>query len=293
MGWMDITRTALGLFVLGVIFYAWVIEPCRIRVSRQTIEIDRLPSSLNGFTICHLSDLHIARVGRAERILKSILSGMQADMCVISGDMLAHSAGIEGLRWALEKFRPRYGIFGVVGNGEYDPGMPSVDSLAHGLEESGVHVLLNEAKAIEIENAKLNLIGVDDPFTGHDDLAKAMRDAGEGVRVLLAHSPDIVRKLDGYDIDLILTGHTHGGQIRLPLLGVLWTHCRVHLPKPAGYFSKEMVRSMGGDKRIKAQMYISRGISGSGIRARFLCSPEISLITLTCAGPGNVNGFGS
>jgi hypothetical protein len=122
---------------------------------------------------------------------------------------------------------------------------------------------------------------VDDAFSGCDDLESAMSGIPEGLpTILLTHSPDILMRLAGRAPDLILAGHTHGGQIRFPFIGALWLHSRYRLRISQGYFGADMLSRLSGGNVGAVQMYVSRGLGGSGIRSRLLCPPEIALITL-------------
>ncbi len=279
MDWGDIFRITFGFLALGVIAYAWAVEPILIKVNRREIEIPNLPSTLAGLKICHLSDLHVAGLGRIERALQRVLRHIEADICVITGDIVATMEGIPALGSLLEGFSPKYGIFGVLGNGEHDATMPGVETAEY-LRRLGIQVLVNQSAVVSINGSKVQIIGVDDPFLGLDDIEKAFANLEEnGLRILLAHSPDVIMNLKEGNVDLILAGHTHGGQIRLPILGVLWTHCRYNLHITSGYLEPDVISSKVG-RNIDARMYVSRGVSGSGIRARFMCRPEVAIHTL-------------
>ena len=268
----------LVFLVLGI--YALAIEPHRIQVSRIDIRIPNLPEPFRGLKICHLSDMHTTRFGRLEKAAEEILARNEADLCVITGDLLGSRAGVGALCRLLSSMKAPLGVFAVPGNGDYKAGM-SPKELAAELKRSGAHLLLNERIAIPLDGQSLHVIGVDDPFFGFDDLSAAMSGLGDGgFKLLLAHSPDILMKLDGRAPDLILAGHTHGGQIRLPLIGPLWLHSRYKLRISDGYFEPEQLSRLTGRDIHGVRMYVSRGLGCSGIRARFACPPEIVLITL-------------
>jgi len=279
MGWPDVLRMTAGLLALAIIFYAWAVERLRVAVTRRELMIPGLPPSLEGLTICHLSDLHTAGFGRVERALRKALLGIEADIWMITGDIVATMDGLPALARVLDGFKPKHGMFGVLGNGEHDPAMPGAATAGY-LRELGISVLVNEAVTVSTRGAWVQVIGVDDPYLGLDDPDRAFGGLGQAdLRILLAHSPDVIMNLHEHKVDLILAGHTHGGQIRLPLLGVVWSHCRYNLGLESGYFDPEAIsKRVGWD--VRTRMYVSRGISVSGVRARFLCRPEIALLTL-------------
>lgn len=280
MTWIDLVWTVLGALALGLIVYAWAVEPYRIRISTLDIGIPHLSDSLDGFTICHLSDLHIGRFGRLERKLARMLSTVDADLCLITGDLLSAPGGVEPLAQVLAGLRPKHGIFAVLGNSEHDPWMPGA-SVADDLAKHGIRVLINECTYLSLDGTGLSIAGVDDPFLGLDDPGRALAGCRSGsVRILLAHSPDVLANLGAHAPDVILAGHTHGGQICIPFLGALWTHCRYDLKISAGYYGPHRLSRIAGGHLAHTQMYISSGLGGSGVRARFLCRPEVAILRL-------------
>lgn len=277
----DILRTAAGLAGLGTIVYAWAIEPYSIEVTEREIGIHDLPDSLDGLRICHLTDLHIGGYRRIERALARTLSSLEVDICVICGDLLCGAEGIKHFGHVLSHLRTRYGIYAVYGNGEHDPWTPGVP-LAEELEAQGVRMLINQQARLTVNSSEVLLGGVDDPFLGYDDPETALSGAeSASLRILLAHAPDIVKDLGAQLPDLILAGHTHGGQICFPFIGPIWLHSRhPRLGICDGYYGPETLSQIAGRDLGRTQMYVCRGIGGSGIRARFLCKPEVALLTL-------------
>ena len=277
----DILRAAGGLIGLGAVVYAWAIEPFNIQVTEREIEIPGLPDSLDGLTICHLSDLHIGGFRRLEKALVRKLSGKEVDLCLISGDLLSSAQGIEHVGRVLSNIKARYGIYAVYGNSEHEPWTPGVP-IADELGAQGIHMLINRGERLGINGSEVLVAGVDDPFLGFDDPAAALSGGGSALlRILIAHSPDVVRDLGDELPDLILAGHTHGGQIRLPFIGALWLHSRhPRLGVSDGYYGPEALSRIAGRDLGQTQMYVCRGLGGSGIRARFLCRPEIVFLTI-------------
>ncbi len=284
----DALRAAAGLAALGVIAYAWGIEPYRIRVTERRIGIPGLPDALDGLTICHLSDLHIGEYRRLERALERVLSGREVDLCAITGDILCGPGGIEHAGRVLSRLATRFGAYAVYGNAEHDAWTAGVP-IAEGLEAQGMRVLVNRGERLAIRGCEVLIAGVDDPYLGHDDAEEAMAGSETAsLTILLAHSPDIIRGLGSRTPHLILAGHTHGGQIRLPFIGAPWLHCRHRgLSISDGYYGPDELTRGAGRDLSDTRMYVCRGLGGSGIRARFLCPPEVAILTLRKEDPGN------
>lgn len=276
----DILLAAVVAAGLGMLIYAFLVEPCRLQVTKVDIHIRELPENLEGFTICHLSDTHTGGYGRAERVLERMLGAIRADICVITGDLLRTRAGVGTLQRMLTSWKSRLGTFAVLGNGDYKLRIP-VPELDAQFAESGIRLLLNDHVDFSSDGVDMCVIGVSDPYLGLDDLGTAMAGVPKGgFKLLLAHSPDILMKIGDEPVDLILAGHTHGGQVRVPFMGALWLHCRYHLGISDGCFGPEALSRLLGRDVHGTQMYVSRGIGGSGIRARFMCPPELVLVTL-------------
>ena len=266
--------------VLGWCIYAYFIEPFLIRTTRMELSFPNLPQPLDGFTICQLSDIHSVKAGQFESILGKALSGLEVDLCVVTGDIVSSRRGLESLPVMFGGLNPRLGTFAVPGNGDYKSGVP-ITEIADELREVGVRLLRNESVTLTQDGAALHVIGADDPHRRLDDLEQAESlIAGDGFRLLLAHSPDILVRVREETAHLILAGHTHGGQIRIPFLGALWLHCHEPLGIAMGYFGPERLSAILKRTMPDTRLYVTRGLGGSSVRARFMCRPEIVIITL-------------
>jgi uncharacterized protein len=239
-------------------------------VIRQVpLEFAGLPRALEGYRILHLSDLHIDGVEGLAEILAEQISLLPVDLCVLTGDYRYRMYGpcqavYPRMRRILSAVRSRHGVVGILGNHD-------CAEIAVELEQAGVRMLVNEAVGIGSPDHRLWVIGVDDShYYDCADLPGAMAEVpAEAFRLLLAHSPDMYEEAAGADIDLYLTGHTHGGQIRLPLLGPLVLHSAC----PRLYTSGHWIHSgMKG--------YTSSGAGCSLVPVRFGCPPEIAVIEL-------------
>ncbi|BCX88396.1 conserved hypothetical protein [Methylomarinovum tepidoasis] len=238
-----------------------------IQVTRNEVTIPHLPSIFDGFTLLHLSDLHLDMSPDLPAALNAAVAGLEYDLCVVTGDFRARTFGPwEPALAALAQVVPQLTapVFGILGNHDTVRMVP-------GLEALGIRMLLNEAAAIEREGQTIWLAGVDDPhYYRADNLEKALDAVPEGeVTVLLAHSPELYRQATYAGCDLYLCGHTHGGQICLPGGIALMRNAA------APY------RLCNGPWRYdKLQGYTSRGCGVSVVDVRFNCPPEVTLHTL-------------
>ncbi len=209
-----------------------------------------------------------------------MLSTVEVDLCLISGDLLSSPRGVLPLARVLGNLASKHGAFAVLGNAEHDPWMPGV-SIARDFGGHGIRVLINQCTYLSVARTGLSIVGVDDPCLGFDKPQEAFSGCRPGsLRILLAHSPDVLANLGADVPDLILAGHTHGGQIRIPLLGALWTQCRYGSKVSAGHYGPNRLSRIARKRLNRTQMYVSRGLGRSGIRARFLCCPEVALLRL-------------
>lgn len=273
--------------VLSVGYLAWhsvLIEPRRLSVERVLLRLDKLPANLDGLKIAFLSDLHLMPNGFGVEIAeRAVLLANESDpdIVLLGGDLVHWCSAIPHLIPVLRRLKSRYGVFAVLGNHDHHcpwrfkrpapwGGKPfSVDEWKKALERADVKLLVNEAVRLKIKGEEIWLAGVDDAYTGRDDLARALRDVPENAFViLLSHSPDIVDDQNISRIALVLSGHTHGGQIVLPLLGPFLAPCR-----------DKRRRAKGLTKIGETWLYVSRGIS-AGLPLRFNCPPEVTVLTL-------------
>jgi predicted MPP superfamily phosphohydrolase len=264
--------------------YAVFIERKALTVTRLELEFARLPKSFDGFTILHLSDLHLSHWWELERRIEAAIHGFdgQIDLFVVTGDLAVNSRGARLMREFLGRVNPGGETYAVYGNTEHkgDYGRRRREDLSF----DGLRILTNEHLLIERGGDRIVLAGVDDPFTSHDDVRKSLSGAPEDAfKLLLAHAPDAAGDAADSGVDLLLSGHTHGGQVRFPVLGAIYPHLRRHRGLVQGLFegnrlSKCIKRDAGG-----MRVYVSNGIGISNLPIRFLCPPEITFITLAAS----------
>lgn len=243
----------------------------QVEVSHVKVNLPRLPEEFNGITIAHLSDIHhgpFISVDYLQRCVE-IANSLNPDLVALTGDFtFGAKSYAEPCGEILSGMKARIGKFAVLGNHDH---YNSAGRVTRALRQAGITVLIDDKERLEKRGEKLWLFGVDDLLMGNTDLVKLYSDCPKNeLRITLSHNPDF---LDEYAekqqySDFMLSGHTHGGQIRFPLLGA------PHL-KLLGH---EYV--MGLQRRNTMQIYTTRGIGTVGPPVRFLCPPEIVLYTL-------------
>lgn len=214
-----------------------------------------------GLKAVHISDTHYGSFWFNEDLALGIIARFRPNIIFHTGDLITYMRGLEDALRFLEKLSSIAPVFLVAGNHDHWSGLGSKGLKEEAGSVGEVYVLNNE----HIDIGPFVIAGVDDPYTQHDDPGKAVLKTSKRV-VLLAHSPQIVDKVFA---DLILAGHTHGGQVRLPFIGPLF------LPLPEKYRKYDQ----GLFKLDKGTMYVTSGLGMSFLPVRFMCPPEIVLIT--------------
>jgi predicted MPP superfamily phosphohydrolase len=300
-----IRRVAAGTAVAGAVAFAWgsLVERTRFTLRRATVPI--LPAGAEPIRVLHLSDLHMAPWQRGKQEFVRSLATLKPDLIVVTGDNLGHERGIDGLREAFAPFAGVPGVF-VWGSNDYFGPQPKNPLLYFGgasapasrprqLDIGGLSLffaslgwtdLNNTAADLEVLGTTVGFFGVDDPHRSFDRLdrvAAAMDDLEEArerapdVLVGVAHAP-YRRILDAFanrGAELILAGHTHGGQVCVPGFGALVTNCDIPRRQVKGL-------SVWMSRRRSSWLHVSAGL-GTSIYApvRFACPPEATLLTLT------------
>ncbi len=238
-----------------------------IHLTRREIRFSRLPEAFDGFRLLHLSDPHLDMHVDMPHAIAEAVRQVEYDACVITGDFRARTFGPEEAALAgLERIRAQLPdpVFAVLGNHDSLRMLPAIEAF-------GIRVLMNESVSLEREGAHLYLVGVDDPhYYAMDNLEKALASVPpDAFAVLLAHSAEIYRQAAHAGIDLLLCGHTHGGQIALP--GGIPILCNARAPRR---MCKGAWRHQG------MQGYTSRGIGVSLLDVRLNSPPEMTLHVL-------------
>ncbi|MGH7123614.1 MAG: metallophosphoesterase [Stellaceae bacterium] len=236
----------------------------RIELRHNRVRLPTVPTAFEGFTILHISDMHVEMNPGAMRSLCGLLEGLRCDICVLTGDFRAETHGpFEATLEGLAAVRARLGapVYGVLGNHDSIRMVPA-------MEEMGIRMLLNEAETITRGDARIHLAGIDDAhYFRVDNIEKAAAQIPhDEFSILLSHTPEIYRQAANADFDLLLSGHTHGGQICLP--GSIPITLDSHLPRRMGAGAWTYNRMAG---------YTSVGAGSCIVPVRLNCPPEITL----------------
>ncbi len=252
--------TALvGTGMAGAV-YGVGIEPRWVDWTLHRVPLPGLPAALAGFRVVHLTDIHASPVVPMDFVRGVVeeINGDPPDVVVLTGDFLtADPAWARRIAAELGRLTPVEGTYAILGNHDYwcDGALMSKE-----LEAVGIHHLRNASTVA----GGLRLVGIDDHWTGNDDLDRALAGVGpEEPTVLLMHSPDLVFPAASAGIDLALAGHTHGGQVRLPGWGALI------VPSEHGF-------QMGWYEQGPTRMYVNRGLGTLDLKVRTLCRPEVA-----------------
>ncbi len=246
-------------------------EPYQLVVEHHPIRLRRLPAALDRLRIVHLSDIHHSpTTGRAqiERAVRAANS-LDADIIALTGDYISHEREYAApCAEMLGRLRARCGVYAVLGNHDHWTDAALITDL---FRAEGIKVLINEGMRFEYQDASFWLAGVDDTMVGLEDLSLALAGScADEMKLVLAHNPTILRRAARAGVDLVLSGHTHGGQIA-------WRSERSSSGRPR----RRMLRGLG--RRGDTQIYVTRGLGTSIVPLRYGCRPEVSLLELRCA----------
>jgi predicted MPP superfamily phosphohydrolase len=253
-----------------------MIEPHQIEITHQTIAIEKLPAEFRGLRIVQLSDVHHSPFLDEERINEAVrmANDLRPDLVALTGDYISHSRDyISPCARALGRLRASQGVFAVLGNHDHwTDGAMMRDALA----DQGIRVLCNESTRIERGSSHIRLAGVDDLMVKRDDLRLALEETSwYETRILLSHNPAIIREAARAGVDLVLSGHTHGGQINWRLLTGRKDR------KIARWLRRPSRRLMRGHAQLgSTQLYVNRGLGTVIVPLRYGCPPEITLLEI-------------
>jgi hypothetical protein len=257
---------ALGLTLSG--HGVWV-ERRRPVIRRLTLSLRGWPSKLDGYRIVQLSDLHIGSFDPKERGQSWVAAAnsLSPDLAVVTGDLVTSGVAFyDDVAEVLAALRARDGVYVSMGNhDQWDN-----EKLVRALREKGLSVLANSWRLIERDGACFVLAGLDDPYTGKNDLKAALRARPEGVpTILLSHYPDFFEPARRLGVSLVLSGHTHGGQIGVPFLAE-----RFNIATATGQSARGLFERDG------AHLYVNAGLGTTGPPIRLGIPPEIAVIEL-------------
>lgn len=269
-----------GLELAGTASYVWglAFEPLRLSMTELTITSSHLPKQAKPIRMMHLSDFHIERLAAREEKVLAFINEAQPDLIVITGDYLNASnrcdeTAVNQVRQFLPQLQAPYGVYAVLGTPCVD--IPYIAALH--FQETNIQLMRRDIFEVDLgEGRKLALMGLDCTHDVEYDgrlLNRMLKLAPENTaRVFLFHSPELMPEARQHDLDLYLCGHTHGGQVRVPGYGALFTSAATGKKYEMGRYDEN-----------GTTMYVSRGIGLEGFsmpRIRLFCPPEITLVTL-------------
>ncbi|HEY0428502.1 MAG TPA: metallophosphoesterase [Pyrinomonadaceae bacterium] len=242
-------------------------EANTLTVEKIKISLERLPKKMENFRIVHLSDIHHSPFTNLEHIERAVRTAndLKPDMFVLTGDYVSHETEyIAPVARVLGTLKAEFGIYACLGNHDH---WTDAEMVTNEFRANGIKVLINEGFRFEARGASFWLSGVDDYMVGKTDLRAALRGSfPDEMKLLLAHNPVIFRQAARFDVDLILSGHTHGGQVKLR-------------NEEKRILPRRKLKN-GLHQRKNTQIYITRGIGTVVLPVRFGCPPEISLLEL-------------
>ena len=277
--WSGKARVALSLLLLLCVWTVW--GNTALSVNFLRISSDRLPAAFSGFRIAQVSDLHNAEFGKGNVRLLKALSENAPDIIVITGDFVdSRRTAIDIAVHFAEQAVQIAPVYYVTGN--HEARLPQYAALRAGLEAAGVTILEDEAVQLSRDGESITLIGLSDPsfargadmFGDASDMVstklKDLMEGESGYTILLSHRPELFDSYAACNVDLVFSGHAHGGQFRLPLVGGLIAPNQGLFPKyDAGVFLTD-----------NTHMVVSRGLGNSIIPLRFYNRPEIVIAEL-------------
>ena len=274
-----------GALALAVVVYATVIERQWYAVRRHRVPC--LPPGARGLRVVSISDLHLLKRQRRKQRFLASLDRFEPDLVIGTGDYLGDAESVDATVRAMTAIKPRTAALFVLGSNDYwgpvpknplryflprdptkkpiGPENPWPDMVA-ALERAGWQLINN--RHLDVDG--VDVLGLDDAHVGRADLSLAKPRADDGLRLVVAHSPDVVKPLLGFDYDLIVCGHTHGGQVRIPGVGALVTNC-------------DLPRSMarGLHRMGDTWVFVNAGLGTNKFAPyRFACRPEVAVLDL-------------
>ena len=253
---------------LGEMARVALAEPFMLAIERQEIYLHRLPAGLHGLRLVHLSDFHYGPLTDSKHLERAVKAAndLRPDVIVLTGDYISqdriYAAPCAEL---VGRLRARFGVYAVLGNHDHWTDAALIADL---FEAEGIKVLVNEGLRLDLKGESFWLAGVDDTMVGLEDLPLALAGSSDDeMKLLLAHNPIILRRAARAGVDLVLSGHTHGGQVTL----------RPEKNR-SGRPRRRLLRGLG--RRGNTQIYVTRGLGTVVLPIRYGCPPEVSVLEL-------------
>jgi predicted MPP superfamily phosphohydrolase len=247
-------------------------EANTLKIEEINISLKRLPKKLDGLKLVHLSDIHHSPFTDLKHIEKAVemANQLNPDMFILTGDFVSHEPEyIEPVAEVLGSLTSEFGTYACLGNHDHWTDAKAVTASLRG---NDIKVLVNEGFRFTAKDVSFWLCGVDDYMVRQTDLKASLHGSfPDEMKMLLAHNPIILRQAMKYDVDVMFSGHTHGGQVKIR-------------EKEKKILAHRRKLSSGLHERNGTQIYITRGIGTVVLPVRYQCPPEISLINLNCVG---------
>lgn len=260
----------------AVVLYGSRVERHRPRLRTVDVLVHGLPPAFDGYRIVQLSDFHIGSRGWSPLVMRraaALAMEQCGDLIALTGDFVENTPAITAWTGIFDGLRAPDGVLAVLGNHDYHDASVRVGALLRALGDAGVRVLRNEPHRLRRGDQDLWVVGLDDAYSGHDYLPGAVRGVPADARpLLLCHYPDFTWRLPPDRWALVLSGHAHGSQVRLPLIG---RYARQRIAQTR--FSHGMYRIN------RTSVFVTTGLGTSGRPVRVLARPEVAVIRLRAA----------
>jgi predicted MPP superfamily phosphohydrolase/uncharacterized protein YhhL (DUF1145 family) len=282
----EFLKTGLGAvaaapFVLSG--YGALMERRRFEIEYFEFPLDGLSGALDGSTIVQLTDLHVGPFMRGDELAAYVeaINRLEPDFVALTGDFIAgNPTEVDPCVEALSRLRAKRGVYACLGNHDVYGGIE--DEITRRFAENNIRMLRNDAVAHRIGNSSLNVLGIDDLRSGEPDLSRALAaakaDPGE-VRLLLSHRPEIFPTAAANGIEMVLSGHYHGGQIKLGPEAANLSIARLLTPYVDGMYLLPR-RNIARTDAKSSTLFVGRGIGITGLPVRINCPPQIAHLTL-------------
>lgn len=258
----------------GTYYYARDIEPKMLHINNKTITSAKIPNAFHDFKIVQFSDTHIGFHYTLDQLkdLVAQINKQNPDLIVFTGDLVDEPNTYNWnhqLITVLRTLTAKQGKYWIYGN--HDHGGYGTNVVKDTMEQADFQLLQNQHVTLNKDNDGIILAGIDDLMLGRPDLTKTLKQANPDLfTILLAHEPDFADTSVKYPVNIQLSGHSHGGQVRFPFIGDLYT--------PA--YAEKYVQGKYSFNNGDLLLYVSRGIGTTRLPYRFLCKPEFNIYTL-------------
>jgi len=244
-------------------------EPHELVIEKHKVRLKRLPPSLDGLRVVHLTDIHHSPLTGEDIVMRAVEAAnkLEPDIIALTGDYVSHEREYAApVAAMMGKLKAKYGVFAVLGNHDHWTDAALIKDL---LELENIKVLSNEGLHFEVAGESIWLAGADDTMVGLEDVSLALAGSRrDEMKLLLAHNPLASRRAARLGVDLVLAGHTHGGQ-------VTWRSETSLSGKPR----RRLLKGLG--RQGETQVYVSRGLGTVVFPVRYGCKPEVALLELT------------